>query len=169
MMLGSPAGAMPGGGGGSVATSPSAPSFWRDAPRAASSGVGVAASGVAALVTRLQHGMSVSLRLLRFGFGGKLPDERTRLVREQGRQVLNFPVREAAPGVFVHVSGEIEFERADIGFADGSVESVDTFGVDRDSGLYELASFGNARSIEWVRLVLRARSSRARVGIKLAG
>ena len=73
-----------------------------------------------------------------------------------------------APGVFVHVSGEVEFERADIGFADGSVQSVDAFGVNRDSGLFELASFPAARPVEWVRLVLRARSRNARVGIKLA-
>ena len=143
--------------------------LWKQAPRFAPTAIGATASGAGSLLHRFERGMSWSHRLLHFGFGSRIADDRTRVSRDQGRQVLNFAVREFSPGVFVYVSGEIEFERADIGFADGSVESVDAFGVDRDSGLYELANFGNARSIDWVRLVLRARSSRARVGIKLAG
>ena len=68
----------------------------------------------------------------------------------------------------MHVTGEVEFERADIGFSDGSVQSVDAYGLDRDTGLYELASFKSARNIECVRLIVRSRSRNARVGIKLA-
>lgn len=114
------------------------------------------------------RGASGALRLLHFGMGREPLDDRPIVTRGQGRRVLAFAVREAAPGVFVHVTGEVEFERADIGFADGSVQSVEAYGVERDSGLYELASFPAARPIAWVRLVLRARSRNARVGIKLA-
>jgi len=42
---------------------------------------------------------------------------------------------------------------------------VDAFGVQRKSGLFELADFGGARWLEWVGLVLRARSRHARVGV----
>ena len=115
-----------------------------------------------------QRGMGLSLRLFHFGLGHKPHDDRAVVTRKEGRRVLDFAVREEAPRLFVHVTGEVEFERADIGFADGSVQSVDAYGVDRDSGLYELASFPATRSIAWVRLVLRARSRNARVGIKLA-
>lgn len=114
------------------------------------------------------QGASLSRRLFHFGMGRKPQDDRALVTRGQGRQVLAFTVREISPEVFVHVTGEVEFERADIGFADGSVEGVEAFGLERDSGLYELASFPAARSIAWVRLVLRARSRNARVGIKLA-
>ena len=131
------------------------------------------ASPAAAFPARLwdhaqQCRMGLSLRLFHFGLGHTPHDDRTVVTRNEGRRVLDFAVREAAPRLFVHVTGEVEFERADIGFADGSVQSVDAYGVDRDSGLYELASFPVTRSIEWVRLVLRARSRNARVGIKLA-
>ena len=169
LVVSSPARALSARGHGGVAASCAATAFWKHTPRYAPTGIGAAASGAAYLASRLEDGAVLSLRLLRFGFGGRLPDDRAMLMRDQGRRVLNFPVRESAPGLFVHVSGEVEFERVDIGFADGSIENVDAFGVDRDSGLYELARFGNARSVDWVRLVLRARSRQARVGIKLAG
>jgi hypothetical protein len=87
------------------------------------------------------------------------------LVRDDGRQVLYFPIGESAAGLFVQVSGSVEFERALIGNADGTVENVDAFGVSRENGLFELAGFDNDRQVQWVRLILRARSRHARVGV----
>lgn len=107
----------------------------------------------------------MSLRLLRFPLTRTVVDRRQALGREQGRRVLTFPIQEPAPQLFVNISGRVQFERADICFADGTIESVDAYGVDRDTGLYELAHYERARSVESVRLVLRARSRHARVGI----
>lgn len=87
------------------------------------------------------------------------------LERDEGRRVCEFPIGEQASGVFVRVSGRVEFERAMIGFADGRVESVEAFGLERRSGLFQLASFEDVHAVDWVRLVLRARSPKARVGV----
>ncbi len=87
------------------------------------------------------------------------------LRREQGRRVLSFPIREGASHLFVRISGRVEFERADILYPDGIVESVDAFGLARDSGVYALADFDRERTVESVRLVMRARSRQARVGV----
>jgi hypothetical protein len=84
---------------------------------------------------------------------------------EEGRRVLYFPIGETAAGLFVKVKGSVEFERALIGNADGSVDNVDAYGVSRESGLFELANFENDRQVQWVRLVLRARSRHANVGV----
>ena len=92
-------------------------------------------------------------------------DAAARLDRLDGRRVLQFPIGEPASGVFVRIAGRVEFERADIGFADGPVESIDAFGVGRGSGMYQLADFPSDRGVEWVRLVLRARSRQAKVRV----
>ncbi len=122
-------------------------------------------AGASTAMAWMSHGVGAALRLLRFPLTRRVHDERRVVERAQGRQVLTFPIREPAPLLFVNISGRVQFERADIGFADGAVESVDAYGLDRGTGLYELARYERARSVEFVRLVLRARSRQARVGI----
>lgn len=109
--------------------------------------------------------LDASLALFRFGNSAPVKPEGTKVSRDEGRRVLEFPIGRATPTLLVDVRGDVEFERADVGFPDGSVESVDAFAVRRDTGLYELAAYDTPRSVEWVRLVLRARSRQARVGL----
>jgi hypothetical protein len=127
----------------------------------------LATAGAGSLIAGLNRVTGVSFRLFRFSVARRPAGGHAVLRREQGRQVLSFPIHEPVPRLYVHISGRVEFERADIGFADGTIESIDAFGVDRDSGLYELASYETARPVASVRLVLRARSRSARIGICL--
>jgi hypothetical protein len=106
----------------------------------------------------------LTLRILGASFRAQ-PANSAALQRTEGRRVLEFPVGEQAAGLFVRVSGDIEFERADIGFPDGSLQSVDAFGERRGSGIYRLVNFDEGRAVDWVRIVLRARSRNARVDL----
>ena len=87
------------------------------------------------------------------------------LSRDDGRRVCEFPIGEPAAGLFVRVKGRVEFERAMIGFADGRIENVEAFGLERTSGVFQLAGPSGDASVEWVRLVLRARTPKARVRV----
>ncbi|HTO92686.1 MAG TPA: hypothetical protein VMJ70_16260 [Candidatus Sulfotelmatobacter sp.] len=131
---------------------------WRHAPT-------VAPGGSAGVPLGAPFGWA--FRLAHIGLTPRGPGNSERVRLDQGRRILEFPVGESALGLFVKVSGRVEFERADIAFADGSLKSVDAFGMQRSSGLYSLADFDHDREVSWVRLVLRARSSHARVGVLL--
>jgi hypothetical protein len=99
------------------------------------------------------------------GLFGHAPDTRQVVTRERGRQVLEFPVSEQASGLFLNVSGEVEFERVIVSFANGEQDHLDAFGVQRADGVFEVAAFEDARDVSSVKVVLRARSRTARVGI----
>src|SRR5262245_15372278 len=115
----------------------------------------------------LSLGLRAPLRGLEGLFGVLRPAPGQVVSRERGRQVLDFPVREEAIGVFLDVRGRVAFERAVIGFADGEVREVDAWGLERANGLFELTRFDRARPLAPGHVVLLARSRRARVGVRL--
>jgi hypothetical protein len=116
-------------------------------------------------LTILAGPMGWAFHLASFVVAPRGPKLSESIAREDGRRILSFPIGESAAGLFVRISGRVEFERADIGFPDGSVQSVDAYGLHRDSGTYALADFDNDRAVSWVRLIVRARSRSARVGV----
>lgn len=116
-------------------------------------------------LTLLAGPMGWAFHLASFVLTPRGPKLSESIMRDDGRRVLDFPIGEEAAGLFIRISGRVEFERADIGFPDGSVQSVDAYGLNRDTGTYALADFDNTRPVSWLRLVLRARSRSARVGV----
>jgi hypothetical protein len=89
------------------------------------------------------------------------------LERDRDWTVVRFEVRESGTGLFLEVDGQAQFEGAEIWFADGEVRTIDLRSSIRGDGLFELADFGAAREVSRVRLEVRARSARARVGLRL--
>src|SRR5262245_27013544 len=72
---------------------------------------------------------------MRWPFPGSHDREWQRLSRD-GRQELSYQFDEAAIGLVLGVSGQAQIERATVGFADGTEQTTETFGVSRDDGLY---------------------------------
>ena len=116
-------------------------------------------------LTILAGPMGWAFHLASFVVSPRGPKLSESIAREDGRRILSFPIDESAAGLSVRISGRVEFERADIGFPDGTIQSVDASGLHRESGTYALADFDNDRAVSWVRLVVRARSRSARVGV----
>jgi hypothetical protein len=85
----------------------------------------------------------------------------------RGRQVLEFTPEELTDGLFLAVAGAVEFERVDYALDDGRVCSLDVFGLVREPGLYRLADLGGTHRVLWVRVVARAVSPRAALGLRL--
>jgi hypothetical protein len=86
---------------------------------------------------------------------------------ETTRSIAEFDVDERVVGLFLEVRGTVEFERVDIECSDGRRFSVDAFGEERSTGLYELVRFDGDRSIHSVRLIARAKRHPAQVGLRL--
>jgi hypothetical protein len=148
------------------APSPPSPAEFRfgAGPRRA---VPVVSSGLA-MVARLARPAGRIAGLWRFAFARPALVHSADIARDSGRRVVYFPIGEPAGGLFVRVAGRVEFERAIVGFADGSTAAVDAFGLERRSGTYRLVQFDEDRPVDWVRLVLRARSRQAQVGILIS-
>ncbi len=80
---------------------------------------------------------------------------------------LVFPVGEDARGLYVEIRGRVEFERAEVRFADGSLRSIDLADAVRTRGLFELVRFERATAVTDVRLRARALAPATRVGVRL--
>ena len=92
---------------------------------------------------------------------------RAEVRRESGWQRLGFDVGERTSGVYLQVKGRAQFDRAEVVFADGALESYDLKQTERGKGVYELATFDSERDVMCVRLFARASSSRAQVSVRL--
>lgn len=110
---------------------------------------------------------SFALQLLRLPAPAVHSDPVPSFKPADGRCIVRYMIQRITPALYVQVQGKVEFERADIHYADGSEESVDAFGLVRDDGMYRLASFGTRREVEWVRLVFCAESKRARLDVAI--
>jgi hypothetical protein len=89
------------------------------------------------------------------------------LDRSTGWTSLGFDVNEPALGLFLEVRGEVEFDAADVSYADGSVASIPLGERVRPDGLYALIESRSERTVTHVRLTARARSSAARIGVRV--
>jgi len=89
------------------------------------------------------------------------------LEARQGRRVIEFTPDELAAGLYLQVAGRVEFEHIDFALDDGTVRSVDAFGEVRTPGLYQVAEFDGSRRVLWVRVLARALSRRAGLGLRL--
>lgn len=86
---------------------------------------------------------------------------------DRARSIVEFDVDQPVVGLFLEVRGKVEFERIDVECTDGRRFSVNTFGEQRSTGLYELVRFEADRSIHSVRLIGRAKHRPAQVGLRL--
>lgn len=89
------------------------------------------------------------------------------LDRDQGWQQVDVAIHDEGVGVFLEVSGRVEFDRAEITFEDGSTRSVSLAGEVRGAGLYVLLEPNASVRVGSVRLLARARSQSPRVGVRL--
>jgi hypothetical protein len=89
------------------------------------------------------------------------------LEHEQGRRVLEFAPDEPACALFLEVVGSVEFERIDYALEDGRPRSAEVFGLVRGRGLYQVVDLDGAHRVSWVRIIARARSPRAGLGLRL--
>jgi len=129
--------------------------------RAAGPGYPRAIGGIAPRALR------APLALLAGSLAGRPHDDFTALESGRGRRVLQLEVEETAVALLLEVRGSVEFERIDFALGDGGVTSIDAFGAVRGPGLYEVARLGSGRHVRWVRIVARARSRDAGLGLRL--
>lgn len=88
---------------------------------------------------------------------------------EEGWRPIGFSVGEEVSGLYLRVWGRVEFDRAEIVYADGELQPVDLRHCVRGGGLYVLTEFDDRREVLGVRMVVRARSDFAYVALKLGG
>jgi hypothetical protein len=80
----------------------------------------------------------------------------------------NFRVNKRGTELFLDVRGRVEVDFAEVEFDNGETQVVD-FNEERlESGVYPLLDFRNGREVDAVRIVARARTQEARVGVVLA-
>jgi len=108
-----------------------------------------------------------ALQLLRMPAPAPHDDPVPSFTPADGRCIVRYMIQRVTPALYVQVRGKVEFERADIHYADGAEESVDAFGLVREDGMFRLSSFGARREVEWVRLVFCAESKHARVDVAI--
>ena len=112
-----------------------------------------------------------ALRFTLFGDGtAKSPldaDHVRALDAAQGWQRLGFGVSEHANGIYLAVDGRASFGRAEIVFTDGEMETIELNAATRSNGVFELLDFGADREVLVVRVLARAESDRANVGVLL--
>ncbi len=75
------------------------------------------------------------------------------------------PVNNTGDALFLRVQGRVEVDFAEVHFRNGPVQVVDFNEADLAAGTYRLHDFPDGRYVEHVRLVARARSQRATVGV----
>ena len=88
---------------------------------------------------------------------------------EEGWRPIGFSVGEKVSGLYLRVWGRVQFDRAEIVYADGGLEPVDLRQCVRGGGLYVLTEFDDRREVLGVRMIVRARSDFAYVALKLGG
>jgi hypothetical protein len=86
---------------------------------------------------------------------------------DRGWTVQAFELDDWATGLFLRVSGVVEFGRAEVTLADGEVRSLDLASIERADGDFELVDFHGARDIRNLKLTLRARERDADVAVLL--
>jgi hypothetical protein len=89
------------------------------------------------------------------------------LERSQGWRSLEFPVQDEGLGAYLEVRGRVEFESAEVRFADGTSRTVAPDHAVRGKGLYLLADFGRMTAVTSVIVNARSRDGEARVGVRL--
>jgi len=140
---------------------------------AAMVGIAVAAPARSAVLTggpgrALFAVPAFGLRLLSLPLPAFHRDRVPTISSHDGRSILRFIVDRSVTGLYVRINGSVEFERADIQYADGHLESVDAFGLMRDDGVFKLATFDGPRDVAWVRLVMCSRSRHAKVDVAIS-
>ena len=143
---------------------------WLLAPRSAvnaaafiPSGAGAAhwAAGLLRLpLLAFQHEFSDGSR------SGNAPPEQ-RLEASLGWRTIGFATHVSARGCFLRVQGRIEFDRAQVLFADGDLRELELRSARRGNGIYELTSWDEPRDVVCVRLRARACSDEARCELLL--
>ncbi len=97
---------------------------------------------------------------------GNAPLEQ-RLEAALGWRTLGFATHVSARGCFLRVRGRIEFDRAEVLFADGDLRELALRGARRGNGVYELTNWDEPRDVVCVRLRARACSGTARCELLL--
>jgi hypothetical protein len=128
----------------------------------------LASSGIAAPMPHAGGTASRIRVLLPFLFGNRQPIPQELEARlDTDRSIVEFDVDEPVVGLYLEVRGKVEFERVDVECSDGERLSVDAFGQQRSTGLYELVRFKEVRAVRSVRLIGRGQHHPARVGLRL--
>ena len=89
------------------------------------------------------------------------------LEQSEAWQTYGFEVSDSGLGLFLDLTGSIEFRVARVTFADGTVRDVDLRDARRSDGLFELVTFASEERIHAVRLVARARSPQAKIAVRI--
>lgn len=80
-----------------------------------------------------------------------------------------FDCNHAGDKVYLEVTkGRVQFDFAEVVFANGECQVVDFSNGVRDPGLYSLLDFRDGRTVDHVRLIARATSDEAKVALLLA-
>lgn len=80
----------------------------------------------------------------------------------------NFRVNKRGTELFLDVRGRAEVDFAEVEFDNGETQVVDFNEQRLETGVYPLLDFKNGREVDAVRIVARARTQEARIGVVLA-
>jgi hypothetical protein len=88
------------------------------------------------------------------------------LSRDDDWAETNFDSNQRGDKLFLQVvSGRVQFDFAEVVFANGDTRVVDFNNATQGPGLYDLLDFRDGRTVDHVRLVARAKSREARVAL----
>lgn len=132
-----------------------------------SSGAGTVAMGHPGFAGLLAPILRLPAALIGPG-GPAAPLENSTVIRQrEGRGHWTVELNDHGNGLFVELRGRVQFEWANIHFADGEDRAIELHRVTRGDGLYLLADFGGDRPVASVTLGGRARDDVAYVGLRL--
>ena len=80
----------------------------------------------------------------------------------------NFGVDARGDALYFDLDGRAELNYAEITFENGEVQVVDFNNKVRDPGVYRLLDFANGRHVKTVKILAKARTSRARITVYMA-
>jgi hypothetical protein len=91
------------------------------------------------------------------------------LVREDDWTEFALNVEDRGSRLVLELVGKAQIDFADVVFANGEVQTVDFRGKTCSFGVYELAGFGRARSVDHVSFVARAKTPETRFIVRMQG
>jgi hypothetical protein len=88
------------------------------------------------------------------------------LLNPAGFRTMVFDAPDHGLGLYVQISGSVQFRSAEIVFAGGEVDRLDLQYAIRSDGVFELRDFGRDRDVLEVHLVARASSPRSLIAVR---
>ena len=90
------------------------------------------------------------------------------LNRDEGWVDTNFGIDGSGNALFLQVTGDAEFNFAEVAFANGNVQVLDFNEQTHGDGTYRLLDFADGRHVKTVRILARSKSDNAKLTVYLS-